>query len=137
MVDIGALTVVARANGFAGRSSAYFNASAILQFAERMAAYPLPDGEPLRIQSGMFPVNSDELEEHIGIGVAPVGSLVQVAVLVHLAEPWPQRSGNRADVHLELLTTYERLRRFSPELARVVRGEQSEARLGGEVLRGS
>jgi hypothetical protein len=55
---------------------------------------------------------------------------------VHLTTPrWRDtRAESVHDVRLELLTTYERLARFSDHLQRVVRGQLEDARLGGETL---
>jgi hypothetical protein len=75
-------------------------------------------------------------EEHVGIQVSPIGHFGQVSVVVHLADPWPSDYHSaRSDVRLEILTTYERMRRFSTDLGRVVTGELAEARLGYEHLR--
>jgi hypothetical protein len=132
--DIGELMVAAQAKGYSGRSSAYFNGSAVIEFAGRLTEYPLPS-EPLELRSGHLKRGSDELDEHVGISVVAEGNLGQVGLVIHLAEVWPSRPDARAEVRLEILTTYERLRRFGPELARVVRGERSEARLDAETLR--
>ena len=129
-LDICLLRVTARANEFAGSSSAYFNDSAVLEFATRLAGFPLPKGEPVGISGGAGD------EEYVGIEASPAGHFGQVSVVVHLADPWPSRVRNaRSDVRLEILTTYERMLQFSADLARVVTGEIAEARLGHEQLR--
>jgi len=133
-LDIGELLVAARANGFAGRSSAYFNDSAIRAFAARLAEYPLPDGNAPAISGGTSDLGGGNYTELVGITVAPSESRGQLAVRVHLAESWSSRGDAKHEVRLELLTTYERLRTFSEDLARVVNGGQSEAVLGEEVL---
>jgi len=134
--DIGELLATASAQGFAGRSSAYFSAAAVLGFAARLGEDPLA-GDPLELRSGHVSRATDELDEHVGIAVSAVGNLGQVSLSIHLAERWPRQADGRSDVHLELLTTYERLRRFGAALDGVIRGERAEARLDGEVLQGS
>ena len=133
-IDLGELIVEAHAHGYAGRSSGYFNAQEVLDFAARLTEYPLAH-EPLEIRTGYLRKGTNEVDEHIGITISTVGNLGQVGVFVHLTEVWPARPETRSEVRLGLLTTYERLRRFGPELARVVRGDQGEARVDGEALR--
>jgi hypothetical protein len=133
-VDVVELIVAASAKGFAGQSSAYFSGTALLEFAARLAAYPLSSDDPVSVSGGTEARMTGLPEEHVGITVAPVGRFGQVAMVVHLAETWPARSNARSEVRVELLTTYERMRRFSHELGRVIRGDQREARIGGERL---
>ena len=133
-IDLGELIVEAHAHGYAGRSSGYFNAQEVLDFAKRLTEYPLPH-EPLEIRTGHLRKGTNEVDEHIGISITAVGTLGQVGVFVHLNEVWPARPETRSEVRLGLLTTYERLRRFGPELVGVMRGDRAEARLDGEVLR--
>jgi hypothetical protein len=75
-------------------------------------------------------------QEHVGLSVRQVTSKGQIAVAVHLAgETWPDtRPGSVPDVRLELLGTYERLRRFGGHLAEVVEGELASAVLEEEHL---
>ena len=109
-LDVGELLIEARANGFAGMSSAYFNDSAVLAFASRLAEYPLTEVAAPTISSGHSDSMGGRYEEHVGITVVPVGPLGQLGVRVHLAEVWPAQPAAQADVRLELLTTYERMR---------------------------
>ena len=133
-IDIGELIVRAQANGFAGASAAYFKDSAVLAFAARLAEYPLSDKRPPALSAGHGEPGIGAYEEHVAITVAPVGSLGQLGVLIHLAEIRPDRSSVRSEVRLELLTTYERIRQFSRDLERVVKGQQPQATLAGETL---
>jgi hypothetical protein len=57
-------------------------------------------------------------------------------VRVHLATAVESntRPDSGHEVHLELLTTYERLGRFSRHLIRVLRGDLDVAVLGQEVM---
>jgi hypothetical protein len=132
----GKLAVTATANGFSGRSAAWFDSTRLTEFASNLGEYPLPKEHPVMIASG-FGGSPEQLEqEHVRVAVYPVGNRGQVGVGVHLAtERWPDtRPDAVCDVRLELLTTYQRLAEFSTDLVRVVHGEQREARLGEEVL---
>jgi hypothetical protein len=133
-LDVGELIVTARASGFAGESSAFFNDSAILAFAARLAEYPLPVGEPPSISGGIIDVSGGTSYEIVGIAVVPANSRGQLDVRVHLAERWSSPGTAKYEVRLQLSTTYERLRTFSGDLTRVVKGKQSEAVLRSEVL---
>lgn len=131
---IGRLTVSASANGFAGRSSAWFDREAVVAFGQALGAYPLPD-EVIMISGGFGAKNDNPPQEHVGIGVSPVGALGQVGVRVHLATAvWePSDNESRHDVSLRLLTTYEHLRRFSEQLVRLVAGDLEEAEICGDT----
>ena len=75
----------------------------------------------------------------VAIEALRTGSLGQVSLRVHLAsEIWPPDPPERKhEVRLELPTTYERLRRFSEDILRVIRGEIAQARLEGELMSGT
>jgi hypothetical protein len=137
----GKFKVVAQAGGFAGRSGAWFNTESLADFAALLASYPLPDDPPPRLAGGFWsPDHPGELKEELVVLEAErMGSLGQVALRVHLAsEIWPpDRPERRHEVRLELLTTYERLHRFSEEVLQVIRGESDHARLEGELMSGS
>jgi hypothetical protein len=134
----GKLYVRAASKGFAGCSTAWFNTAELVEFASFLSAYPLPEDGNLTISSG-FGANErtgEAAREHVSLTVGLVGRKGQVGVRVHLATPvWPDmRPGQAFDVHLELLTTYERLRKFSGHMLGVLRGDYEEATLGAEVL---
>ncbi len=85
---IGKLRVSASANGFAGRSAAWFNREAVIDFGHALGAYPLPD-EQITISGGFGAKDDDPPQEHVGIHVAPVGAVGQVGMRVHLStEVW-------------------------------------------------
>ena len=132
---IGKLTVVAWANGFAGVGAAWFDRATVLQFAESVAAYPLPD-RPIELAGGFGESFGRPPREHVRLSVAPVGLRGQVGLRVHLAtEQWPDTRVEAVhDVRLELLTTYERLRDLSGDLGAVIEGRLDHAEIGGEVL---
>lgn len=133
----GELHVMAVSGSFAGRSSAWFNANDVAKFAAQLAAYPLPDDAPVVLSSGYMAnaTTGEPAQEHVGIMVSPRGRLGQIVVAVHLATAhWAGSPGKPNEVRLELLTTYERLRRFSIDLQQVVQGQQRTARLEAEGL---
>jgi hypothetical protein len=134
----GELHVRASSGGFAGVAKAWFDAEGLKRFAAALSAYPLPE-EPLTIWGG-FGANArtgGPAQEHVKFTVEPVGGKGQVRVHVRLANPrWPNDDATVAhhEAEIDLLTTYERLRRFSDHLRMVVEGRLGEAVLGTEVL---
>jgi hypothetical protein len=137
----GKLQVVARAGGFAGRSGAWFNTESVADFAALLAGYPLADNPPPRLSGGFWSTDhpGDLTQELVAIEALRTGSLGQVSLRVHLAsEIWPPDPPERKhEVRLELPTTYERLRRFSEDILRVIGGESAHARLEGELMSGT
>jgi hypothetical protein len=133
----GKLSVAASAKGYAGVGGAWFDTSHFRDFESALATYPLPTDQYITIPSGFGWRSETDLEqEHVRIAVGPVGVKGQVGVWVHLStERWPDtRTESVMDVHLELLTTYERLRRFSEHVLLVLDRKLDEAEIGGEEL---
>ena len=130
----GQLGVLARYEGFAGVSVAWFSDADLLAFAHRLGAtYPL--GEQQLSVSGGY--GSPDEEEHVALTVRARGRRGQLGVSVHLAVPSDSRSDvewSSSDVRLEVLTTYEALGRFASELRHLVSGTVDEARLDAETL---
>ena len=120
----GELTVEVAFRGFAGTSSACFDQGDLLAFAERLLTYPLGD-EPLRIWGGF----AEPDVVHVGLTVRAIGRRGQLGVLARLAAAYETR-----EVTVEVPTSYEALRRFAEDLARLVRGAADEARLDAEEL---
>jgi hypothetical protein len=136
----GTLKVVARAGGFAGRSEAWFNTESVAHFAALLRGYPLADEPPPRLAGGFWSTDHpDELvNELVVIEAHQVGSLGQVSLRVCLAAGLaPDPRTRKHEVRLEVLTTYERMSRFSDELLSVIRGESGQARLEGELIGGN
>jgi hypothetical protein len=106
----------------------------VLAFARALAAYPLPGGV-VEVSSGFAATDDRPPQEHVGLRAAPVGPRGQVGIRVHLStELWPDtRPESRHDVQLELLTSYERLAAFSPDLVRVIDGKLDEATIGEKL----
>ena len=139
----GELFVVARANGFAGRSSAWLGVDELLSFAAHLVPMPIANDPPPSIRGGFFgqPGSAGLAQEHVAIEVRRASSTGQLAVAVHLATPVgpgddPQR---QHDLHLEPYTTYERLRQFGRDIRDMAEGRRTHAtieaeHLGGRVL---
>ena len=72
----GKLLARAEAAGFAGEGGAYFNTSAIEEFAEAIGAFPLPSEDPRLSIAGGF----SRLERHDGVEVE------HLAITVYLAD---------------------------------------------------
>jgi len=125
----GLLTVVAQANGFAGMSAAWFNNSAVIDFANSLTTYPLPS-DPITLV-GSYGRSLDDLDiEAVALQVAARGPVGQVVLQTHLLSPewpeWPEdpRGLGRHESWLALPTSYERLAALAPELEAVVSGDQ-------------
>ncbi len=129
----GRLTVCASFDGFAGVGAAYFGDDQLLRFAERLVAFPLPEDGCVEVAGGFWSRTADVLEEvHVGIRVLPVGRLGQVSIRTHLATPKESDAVQEATV--DVLTSYEALRRLSSDLSALVRGEVEEVRVVAERL---
>ncbi len=128
----GELAVSASFDGFSGASAAYFSASELLQFAGRLSAFPLPDEAGIEIAGGYWSSTAEVLEvELVGLRVRPVRRRGQVGVRTHLSTR-PDDVLLRHEVTINVLTSYEALRRFSSDLPALVRGEVSEVEVAAE-----
>jgi len=141
--DLCRLAVEAATDGFSGVSTAWFNTSKLIEFASTLDAFPLTEHDRHSISSGLTPQSGEHggvYFEMVGVRIHPVGVRGQVGVLVHLSTGPDQMTNQmtlkrpRGEVHLELLTTYERTRLFGDHLLRMIQGEFSEAEIGGEIL---
>lgn len=109
---MGRLEVHANSGVFAGRASGWIDLDEIKRFGSAAGVFPLTDH--VRLATGFGP-DYDHLEqEQIGLSIYPMGGKGQLGVAVHLRSPeWPGDRSVREEVWMELLTTYEQLRRFS------------------------
>lgn len=131
----GELAVRMSFDGWSGTSSASFAKEELLRFAQEILAYPVPAHRSIEIAGGYWQqeANVDVLEEElVSLRVRPVGPRGQVGVTTHLATPSDDPQAR--EVRVEVLTTYEALRRFSTHLTALVAGELTEARLDAEVM---
>jgi hypothetical protein len=130
---VGRLTVAAVANGFSGRTQAWFNRETITQFAEELSRYPLDARQRPRIEGGF---GGEPTQTHVALSAYPVGNVGQVAIGVDLAsELWPDdRIEAQHRVRLELPTTYERLGAFARELLRLTDRNDQSGRIEAERL---
>lgn len=118
------------ANGFCGRSSAWFNLSAIADLASTLGeAFPLSGAVELR--GGYWGRKSGDglTEEHLVIRFYPAGGRGVVGCQVRLATPSYEhgRPEELYRVHAALATSYQELRQFSHSLFRLASGQASEA----------
>jgi len=133
----GELFAEAATQRYSGAASAYFNMDDIEEFAKSISQYPLPQRSRCTLVSGFGSLSPGALhQEHLGIEVYPVDSRGHIGVQVRMATPvWTeQRSDSQRTARLELLTTYEPLRRFASDLLAVVKGTAEEAVLEEEVV---
>jgi hypothetical protein len=136
--ETGKLSVRASAKGYSGVGAAWFDTLRLQAFANDLATYPIPAGQPITISGGLGASLNGTLpaQELLVMSVGPVGIKGQVGVRVHLStERWQDtRPESVMDVRLELLTTYERLRQFSEHLRLVLDKKLDEAELDGEQM---
>ncbi len=129
----GRLQVEVRFDGFSGISDGWSSDMAIRDFARRLLTYPLRASAQVTLTTGF----DSPPEEHVGLAVRAVGNRGQVGVLTHLATPSTAMSDCQwsvSEVRVEVLTSYEALKRFSSELEHLLRRDVAEARLDAELL---
>ena len=130
----GKLLARAEANGFGGESGAYFDKAGLEDFAAKLGTFSVPDHTS--IAGGFYSQERQgELEEvHVAIDCYPVDVQGHLGIRVRLStERWEsKRPASQHSVAVEILTTYEALRRFSNTLAAHLRGDVEEAVLWGE-----
>jgi hypothetical protein len=133
----GKLHVRAHCNGFSGDGSAWFSTEDLKEFASALTAFPIPEENPPAIRSGFYRKdNSGEIEqEHLSLRVYPIDRTGHLGVQVRIAtEVWPQtRPESQHFVQLEILTTYEPLKRFRSQLKSLVDGAIKEAVLEADL----
>lgn len=130
----GKLSARAEASGFSGQSGAYFGIEKLEAFARSIAEYPLT--VKCEIRGGFGKLQSNELDqEHLGISVYPTDSRGHIGVQVRMAtEVWPDtRPDSQMTAKVEIITSYEPLKRFSSDLVSLVRGTIHEAVLEGDL----
>lgn len=118
------------ANGFCGRSSAWFNVSAIADLANTLGeAFPLSD--VVELQGGHWGRKSGDglSEEHLALRFYPAAGRGVVACQARLATPSYEHSRPEElhRVHAELATSYQELQQFSASLLNLASGQASEA----------
>jgi hypothetical protein len=129
----GELAVSMSFDGWLGTSSASFAKSELLSFAQQVLAFPIPSDRSIQIAGGYWQKNGNVLEEElVSLRVRPVGPRGQIGVTTHLATP--SDDPQPREVTVEVLTTYEALRRFSTHLTALVAGGLTEARLDADVM---
>lgn len=129
--DAGQLFGEAASTGFAGKSEAWFNDSFVLEFATRCESYPLDTQRLPSLSSGYG--SGDEMMTTLAVDVYPVGSAGQLGVRVQLASWYStlpaERPLARCEVELEVLSSYNELRRFAEQLRQAVQAGGGRARL--------
>ena len=133
----GKLLVEAEADGYAGKSGAYFYVDTLKSFPAAIGQFPLPDGAELSISGGFGETRGKREQEHVGIDVYLIDQRGHIGIQVRMAtEVWDEtRVESQKAAKLEIMTTYEPLAKFSKELLTVFNGSASEATLEGDLLR--
>jgi|SRR5277367_1532114 hypothetical protein len=132
--ETGALHVEAEADGYSGRSHAYFNKDDIKRFAVALSQYPIPEDESCSLTGGFGESRDHPAEEHVGLDAYPVNRRGYTGIQVRLAAPWSgdTRPESQRTARLEIVTTYEPLARFSRDILAILSGTLDAATLEGE-----
>ena len=116
------------ANGFCGRSFAWFNVSAIADLANTLGE-AIPLSEAVELRGGYWGRKSGDglTEEHLALRF--YSSREVVGCQVRLATPSHEHSRPEElhRVHAELATSYQELQQFSASLLNLASGQASEA----------
>jgi hypothetical protein len=130
------LTVIASVNGFAGRSSAWLGPEPIIEFAAGLSRYPLDASRPPSLIGGYGadPTSGEGPVDTVRLEARPVGAYGQVGITIYLSDRLAPVPRPRHEITSELLTSYERLRRFAQDLDAVGKGAAIEATLESDVL---
>lgn len=127
----GELFVSVSANGFSGKSSAWFDLQNLEKLSEDLQAYPLPSDNLPIIEGGYWSKEKrGELKQtHVLIKPYPIGSTGQLGVRVELATPLNEsdRHASQHVVKVELRTDYNSLALFGKQLKDVAKLRQEEA----------
>ena len=118
------------ADGFSGRGSAWFNVSAIADFAEVLGkAFPLTNAVELR--GGYWGKGSCSgiTQEHLALRFYPIAGRGVLGCQVRLATSVQEhdRPEQQHAVRVELTTSYQELHRFSADLLCLVNRVTHEA----------
>jgi hypothetical protein len=134
----GKLLASVRFRGFSGHGGAWLDVTALEEFANAVAVYPIPSHKRTAIAGGFWnkDVRGELQQEHLAIAVYGIGNRGQVAVQVRIAsELWEgDRPDSQRTVKVELLTTHQRLGDFSRQLRSLIGGETETAILEADVL---
>ncbi len=125
----GTLDVEAEADGYSGRSHAYFNVDDIKHFAGALSKYPLPEDQACSLTAGFGESRGKPAQEHVGIDAYPVNRRGYIGIQIRMATAvWTEtRPESQRIAQLEIVTTYEPLARFSKDLLAVLDGTALKA----------
>lgn len=130
----GELFAAARAGGFAGEGSAYFNVDRLESFASDIIVYPPAALTHPEISSG-FAADGGLEQEHLGLAVYaidPKRGYIGVQVRMASQASSGARRESQSIARIEIVTSYEPLARFSRAFIGILRGQASEALLQGD-----
>jgi hypothetical protein len=126
----GELRADVRVGEFSGAGHANFNLQTLRDFAQALLKYPFDLGETIEIQGGYWDATEPKrvTDEHLYIGVSPVGVRGNLVATIRLACPYdePEKSGVRYSVAVELDLNYGSLANFASDLAALLGGEVGE-----------
>lgn len=129
----GELTAQVQADGFAAVGAAYFGVDELVTFADSLAGFPLPKDRLPKLAGGFWKSGSQGVLEQELLAIEVVGVDVHghITIQVRAAKPnWNTSPRTlRRSATIDVVTTYEPLRRFAVEFGALVRGVASEAML--------
>jgi hypothetical protein len=117
----GELHVAARYASFSGKASAWFNADALLAFAEPLKSFPPKLEEPVTLNGGYFSdstTSAAPVETHVGLRIEQLSPSGRYRVTAQLAEPSDDILPQSAAICFQV-ETYA-LMRFSEELKAII-----------------
>jgi hypothetical protein len=130
----GQLFVAYSINGYAGRSSAWFNVIDLKAKVERFFDYPLSIDDLPCIRGGFWNVDGSDIEsEHVYLSASPYGSLGNVVLSVRCAIPQPDSNSEEilCSGYAKINVTYQQLEQFAMDLNSLIAGEIDEAVIFG------
>jgi len=129
------VTATVHCDGFAGKSSAWFDLLYLENFSAKLLAYPLPPDGVGPVQGGFWSkTQSGEISQlHLSLRFYPVGLRGAVGCRVILKTPLNDADKTKvsSSLEVELRSSYQELSDFSKSLTYLSRGEASEAILRG------
>lgn len=123
------LSVTFASDKFSGSGSAYFQSTALSDFAKALGVYPLDEHRLPVLSGGYWDATAMRVaEEHVGVSVVPKGSLGKLLLAIRVAAPADDQSvGNsKASAMIQIAAEYAQLSIFSRQLQMLADGGEQE-----------
>ncbi|HEX2242138.1 MAG TPA: hypothetical protein VHK27_02540, partial [Gammaproteobacteria bacterium] len=109
--------------------SAYFQSTALSDFANALDVYPLEEHRPPMLSGGYWDATAKQVaEEHVGVSVASRGALGKLLVTIRVALPADELSlGNpKSSAMIQIDAEYAQLSMLSQQLKKLAEGAENE-----------